>query len=165
MGIYVGPFVRVKVPVAKVSHFQPWCPKCDKRQVDVNFCPDCGTELTLQESKVKEPSPSWTLPSTCVLRYAVTEWGRNEDHAHYVYTIGNGRTDFNEVQKDERQLKRFWFGTNWLDGRGSTDLQDTVFKEEIAWMRARCKEEIESLCRVFGEENVVFGWGIVTGWR
>ena len=163
MRFYVGPYIRVRVPQVKTPRNTPWCSKCDMRCADVNFCADCGTELTLKADWFSEPSPHWSIPATCVLRYAVTDEPLKGDYAHYIYVIGNGCTNFNEVQPDEPSLGRFWHG-HWNE-RGVEDLSGTIIPEEISWLRARCSKEIESLCRVFGETNVGFGWGAVTGWR
>lgn len=163
--VYVGPYVRVKVRRAPVPENTPWCVKCDKRHGDTNFCQDCGGVITMKEEIRKLPTPHWTVPATLVLRYAVTD-GRFRDHdLDYIYTIGNGTTDFNEMQPDEDKLKKFWHSIGYHQICGATDYQEVVFQEEISWMRARCQKEIESLKRVFGTENVSFGWGLVQNWR
>jgi hypothetical protein len=99
------------------------------------------------------------------LRYAVTEGhvDRGKGFVHYVYTIGNGRTDFNERQEDESRLKKYWVGTSggYSKWNGCTDLQDTSPQEHIKFLQHRCAAEIENIVEVFGEENVAFGWGIV----
>jgi hypothetical protein len=166
MSIYIGPYVKASVPVIKTPSNEPWCKHCNKRRGDTNFCQDCGNPVTLKEITVKAPSPHWTVPATLVLRFASIDGNViREKRVDYIYTIGNGRTDFNEPQEDEKKLKSFWRGTIWNRLVGATDFQHIFFKEEIAWMRARCQKEIESLCRVFGEDNVSFGWGLVTTWR
>lgn len=166
MSVYVGPFVKVKVPVIEQPLNQHWCEKCDKRRGNTAFCQNCGEKITIKATQlVNEPKLHWTIPSTCVLRYAVTDGhvDRGNGFVHYIYTIGNGRTDFNERQEDEDRLKKYWVGTmggyfNWY---GCTDLQGEDPQKHIKFLQHRCAAEIENICEVFGEENVTFGWGIV----
>lgn len=166
MSVYLGPFVKVKVAVIEQHHNQHWCPKCDKRRGNTAFCQNCGDKIIIKPTHlVNEPKYHWTIPATCVLRYAVTEGNpdRGTGFVHYIYTIGNGRTDFNERQEDEGRLKKYWLG--WGGGyshwNGATDLQGEDPQDHIKFLKYRCAGEIENICEVFGEENVTFGWGIV----
>ena len=164
MGVYVGPFVRVTVPLVRQPRNQCWCEKCNDRRGDTKFCADCGTPITLWSEWTNMPVPHWSIPALTVLCFGVIDEERGADHVDYIYTVGNGRTQAREVQPDDNNLERFWVGRSWWQ-RGATDYQHAQIPEDIAWLRARCQKEIESIGRVFGEGNVKFGWGLVTNWR
>ena len=166
MNVYVGPYVKAKVPIKESIYYDPWCTKCDKMRGDTPFCAECGGKIGPKSRTSKEPVPHWSLPSLNVLSYAVTNEDGNNDVAYYIYTIGNGETDFNERERDEKKLRKYWYpGYLSMGHRHAEDLQNIVIKEEIAWLRARCQQEIINIGKMFGEENVSFEWGVVTTWR
>jgi hypothetical protein len=163
--LYVGPYVSVKVPIEKIPTYEHWCQTCNKRRGDVAFCADCGNKITLKQILVRKPLTHYTIPATVVLRYATTNYEKGvDDHAYYIYTIGNGKSDFNERQEDEDELKTFWYGAHWLLQRHATDLRHVDRDEQIKFLQKRCCVEIESICDVFGLDNVSYGWGIVETW-
>jgi hypothetical protein len=160
MKLYLGPYVSVKVPVKKLLEKELWCLNCDIRRGDTKFCSNCGNPVSFKERIVNTPYPHWTVPATVVLRCITTE-GRNIDSfVHYIYTIGNGRTDFNERQEDETRLNKYWYG-RYGSYDGATDLHKVKPEEEIKFLQSRCCLEIEKLEEVFGKENIGFGWGVV----
>jgi hypothetical protein len=165
MRLYIGPYVRVKVPNIDQTEYTPWCNKCDKRQGNIKFCETCGSSITMKEEKTKGPFPSWSIPATIVLRYIITVGNRIDDQLEYIYTIGNGRTDFNERQEDEDKLKLFWYGSRMHYGRTAHDLQNIDREKQIKWLQNRCCDEIEKIAEVFGEQNISYGWGIVESWN
>src|ERR1700753_3821744 len=111
MKIYIGPYVKVKVPLIEQPEFSNWCSTCDKLRGSTKFCQDCGSLIVLKERISLLPSPNWTVPHTIVLRYSVSN--DFDDYHEYVFTVGNGYTDFNERQEDEEELKLFWYGTKY----------------------------------------------------
>ena len=61
--VYVGPYVKVKVPIKEAIYYDPWCDKCDQRRGDNRFCQECGNKLTPKARTANEPVP--TLVFTC----------------------------------------------------------------------------------------------------
>lgn len=150
--VYVGPYLRFKVPVTVNTRMRRGCPIC-KQEWNFPFCPNHGASTVELEIESKSPARTWQGCETkSLLCLAVEGDSFRDKEVFYIYG----------TQCGEKVCGRdcWWQWTPINFQCKSVDLQLVSPSEEQDWFLNYYSQDVKKLVEYFGDKPG-YCWGLV----
>lgn len=148
--VYIGPYLRFKVPVAVNKQKRRGCPTC-KVQWATPFCPNHGIPTEEVEIESKSPIRTWHGFETKVLKCIAAEGDFLRDNEVF-YLYG--------VDAEHKSKRDLWWQWTSINRCKSMDLSSVIQAEEMRWLNKQCSQEIKGLTKYFGIDPS-YHWGLI----